>query len=271
MKKLIVALLMFSAMTISAKEIPLTQTITLYVPLKEFSVIEFPFEIKDKRFTPFISMVKKGDILASLKEEIEVPKMGEAERTSSKKGRKGKKNVKKKKPSPINVETGKNNLQIYPKKVGHTEVIVWGHKYPVIIKLVVDNELGIKHYRFIDYDQQRDIAAKFESEPHVRVLEKLTVALFDEKPPKGYKNESFYSEYIEEQKKFVLVQTFFGKRYVGEEWRVTNVGKGSETIHPHQYLDHGVYSVTPENNILNEGETTRMFLVRGYSAEEKGQ
>ena len=39
-----------------AKDVPLVKQITFKIPLKEFSIIEFPFEIKSHDFSPFVSL-----------------------------------------------------------------------------------------------------------------------------------------------------------------------------------------------------------------------
>lgn len=264
--------LLLASLSLWAKEVPLTQSMTIYIPLKSWSVIELPFKIQEKSFTPFVSMVKKGDLLAPLKEQIEIPTISEDESKLSKKSpSKGKRPPQRaKKNEPLEYTFGENVVQLYPKKKGSTELLIWGHKYPVILKLVVDDELGESHYRFIDYDQQRDLAADFESDPHITVCQKLTKSLYEKKAPKGYREKSYFAEYVEGGRKHVLVQTFFGKRYIGEEWRVTNVSNERDVLYNEQFLDVGIYSASVENDVLLPGETTRVFVVRAYEEKHVG-
>jgi len=55
----ILLLIVFSVLYLNAKNIPMVQNIEIYVPTKEWVVIELPFEIKAKNFTPFVYQIKK--------------------------------------------------------------------------------------------------------------------------------------------------------------------------------------------------------------------
>jgi len=236
---------------------------TLYIPLKEYSVIEFPFEIKDKKASAFYSMVKvkkKDKKVDSKKDGVKVPRF---QTPIIKKKTDPKKTVKKKAPIIINV--GKNNIQLYPLALGHMEFVIWGYKkFPILLKIIVDNKLGEKYYLFKDYSINKRIANKLESDSHEKIIARLTKALYNKKPPKGYTIESYYSKFKVKNFEFVLVQSYFGKRYIAEEWRVSNKSDATEKLYPEQFFNDDIYSVSFENDILNSDETTRMFIVRKF-------
>ena len=260
----------------NAKDIPISNSTTIYVPLKQFSVIAFPFKITGKKPSPFYTTVKIKSDQKKIDNNstIAIPSMSKPLIASRFKDKKNKKSeLKKSKSAPITIDVGNNNIQLYPLTTGHIEFIVWGYeKYPILLKIIVDPELGENYYNFIDYDEKPKSAKKFESDSHEKIISKLTKALFNRKEPKGYKKESFYSKFTSGDFEFVLVQGFYGKRYIGEEWIVTNLAdktKQYAKLYPEMFFNDEIYSVSFENDILMKGESTRMFMIRKYTKNKK--
>ena len=265
--------LAFSAIA-SAKDIPISNTMTIYVPLKQFSVIAFPFKITGKKSSSFYTTVKveKKQKKSNEHSDIKIPSMDKpliSSRFKDKKGIKKKKERKRSKKAPIKIDVGNNNVQIYPLATGHIELIIWGYKkYPIMLKIIVDPKLGENYYNFVDYNTKPKSVKKFESDSHEKILAKITKALFLGKSPKGYKKETFYSKFTSDNLEFVLVQGFYGKRYIGEEWIGTNKSDKIK-LYPEMFFNDDIYSVSFENNILNKGESTRIFIVRKYVKTKK--
>lgn len=263
---------LFSAV-LSAKDIPISNTITIYVPLKQFSVIAFPFKVTGKKASSFYTTVKvkKREHNQDEQSDVKIPSMDKpliSSRFKKKKGIKKSKKARAKK-APIKIDVGNNNIQLYPLKTGYLELIVWGYeKYPIMLKIIVDPKLGENYYNFVDYNSKPKAVGKFESDSHEKILAKLTKALFLRKPPKGYKKESFYSKFTSGNLEFVLIQGFYGKRYIGEEWIGTNKSDKIK-LYPEMFFNDDIYSVSFENNVLGKGESTRIFLVRKYVKNEK--
>jgi len=247
----------------SAKDIPITNSVTIYIPVQQFSVVEFPFKITGKKASSFYTVVKVEKKKKNKDSIINIPSMDKPLISSS--HSKKTKKVKKSK-APIKIAIGENNLQLYPLTKGHLEFVIWGYKkYPILLKIVVDPALGENYYKFIDYSTKPKAVKSFESDTHEKIISKLTKALFKRKAPKGYKKESFYSKFTSENTEFVLVQSFFGKRYIGEEWVATNNSSKREKLYPEEFFNDDIYSVSFENDILLPKESTRIFIVRKYS------
>jgi len=263
---------------LSAKDIPLKDVQTLYIPLKAYSVIEFPFEIAGQPKTSnFFSVVQKKKEVIPQQESIAIPKLSsQAGTPPANKNAKGKGGQAPQTSSPVVVDFGKNSLQLFAKKVGHFDVVVWGHKYPVILRIIVDEKLGGQHYTFVDYDTEEKNAAAFESDPHEKVLEKLNVSLYNNETPKGYKALEYVAKFTEGDYQYILIQTLFGKDYIGEEWRLkrlTSCKKPDQqedegcNLYPGMFDLKGIYSVSFEQNRLAKGESTRMFIIRMKSGD----
>jgi len=261
------SLFLISSMLVS-KEIPLVKNIDIYVPYKEFSVIEFPFKIKGYAFTPFVYKAKVKDKKKDLAPTYTSPSLEKMPSSASEKLKRSvKSKLAAKKPStPIDVAKGNNFFRLYPKKIGKTELLVWGYKeYPVMIKLHVTKDATKydKQIKFLDYSIKESKAEKFESSGHDRVVIKITKALFLNKLPQGYKNLSLHKEYISNNLHVKLTKTITGKKYKGEEYVLTNNSPDTITLVAEMFEREGIYGVTFINNILVPESSTRVFIVRG--------
>ncbi|PCI30916.1 MAG: hypothetical protein COB67_00230 [SAR324 cluster bacterium] len=257
-----------------AKDIPLKDVVTIYIPNKTYSVIEFPFKITDKKGSSFYSVVIKNKKKISLKEEISIPKLLKPGTKPSKKNKKNKSGAN----APVIFDFGPNSMQIFPKKLGHMDIVLWGHRYPIIVRIVVDDKLGEQHYTFIDYDSIKKEATEYESEPHEKILGKLTIALYNNKTPKGYKNVDYYSKFTEGNLEYILIQSMFGSQYIAEEWRIRLLKKDEvedtdspieQRLYAGMFDLNGIYSISFENDFLKMDEATRMFIIRKTIEENK--
>lgn len=250
-----------------AKEIPLVKNIDIYVPYKEFSVIEFPFKIRGYAFTPFTYKAVVKDKKVDLAPTYATPSLEKKPSSLSKKVIRATKNkLASKKPiTPIDVAKGNNFFRLYAKKIGKTELLVWGYKeYPVMIKLHVtkDKTKYDKQIKFLDYSIRETKAKEFESASHDRVVIKITKALFLNVLPQGYKNKTLHKEYISNNLHVKLINTIVGKRYKGEEYILTNKHSDTVTLMAEMFEGKGIYGVTFINNILTPNSSTRVFIVR---------
>ena len=269
-------LIVFSFSFLMAKEMPITQTMEIVIPYREFSILEFPFNIKDLKFAPFeskkiIKKSKKEDDI--LDKKLSMPKLSKKPNTNinalppsikSLKQRKNPINFFDKKPKPIQITKGKRYLQFYPLKAGKTELTVWGYKYPLLIKLIVA-EQGVeanKYIKFLDYDnefeKQND---EFKRNSHEKICTKLIYYLYNNKIPKGFKVTSPYSINSDKNLKYVLVRSIQGKQYSGNEYHITNIsGKNLNLLEP-MFASKDTYAVAIENRHLKSGESTKLFIV----------
>lgn len=250
-----------------AKDIPLVKNIDIYVPYKEFSVIEFPFKIKGYAFTPFVYKAKVEDKKTELDPTYATPSLENTPSSTSEKVIRATKNklATRKPETPIDIAKGDNFFRLYPKKIGKTELLVWGYKeYPVMINLHVTKDVMKydKQIKFLDYSIKETEAEKLESTGHDRVIIKITKALFLNTLPQGYKNRSLHKEYISNDLHVKLTKTITGKRYKGEEYILTNKHSDTVTLVAEMFEGKGIYSVTFINNILVPKSSTRVFIVR---------
>ena len=125
-----------SIQNVEAKDIPIVKKITLLMPLKEFSTVEFPFEIKSHDFTPFVSTSSSDE-----KDAISLPNLPplngkEAQDFAlpslddKKQGATSPSSKQQSAPAmpsslgakkPVEWQKGKNFFKFYPRKVGETQ------------------------------------------------------------------------------------------------------------------------------------------------------
>jgi len=273
--QIVCSLLIFVTSSV-AKDVPLVKNIDIYIPYKEFSVIEFPFEVKGYDFTPFVYTksigIKKDKSIdptsykapslqpsvKSLSNRKKVTKLVK-QRLAMKKA---------KNSSPINVAKGKNLFRLYPKKVGKTELLVWGYKkFPIMINLIITKDVtkANKLISFIDLSQDLKKAEDFESTYHDRVIVKITKALYANSLPRGYKEEITKKEFFSNTLHVVLIKRYLGRRYMGEEYIVINKNDKTISLDSKMFEGNGIYGITFINNILSPGSSTRVFVVRERS------
>jgi len=264
--QIVFSIILFGSSLI-AKNIPLVKNIDIYIPYKEFSVIEFPFEIKGYAFTPFTYKIEIKNEKKELDPTYSTPSLDKTPSSVSQKLKKLTKSklAAKQHSSPINVARGNNFFRFYPKRVGKTELLVWGYKkFPVMIKLHItkDPTKYDRQIKFLDYSANEKVAENFESASHDRVIIKITKALFANTLPGGYRNFSSHKEYISNNLNMQLVRTIIGKRYKGEEYILTNIGSDTVNLEAQMFEGKGIYGITFINNILTPKKSTKVFVVR---------
>ena len=277
----ILALIVFSLTAVgvlSAKEIPIIQAIEIKIPLKEFSVLEFPFEVKEKKFSPFVykkKIKKKSKEFDPLKQKVSIP--------STEQGTNNKKffslnQFKKKNGTTTTKQTskafastwGKNFVQFYPYKIGKTQLIVWGYsKYPLLITIMVssDKKDTDTYLKFVDYQKKESRNASLKGISHEKICSKLIQFLYHNKTPSGYKTETYHQVYHSNTLKFVLIKTLIGKRYSALEYSVENTSKETQRLNEPMFASKSTYAISIENRELEPGEATRMFVITPTETE----
>ena len=255
MKKIITTLLLlvFSA---TAAELPINNKYEISIENGEFTVFEFPFEIK-KTF-------KSGFLLDKNSEEIQKMKNNDAQISIDPRTNKQtthKKNI-------IQIKQGKHSMTFLPRARGTFKLVVWGFKYPIMFDIkVVDNKGKNKkdleyYYKFLDYSNSEKKAEKFETDPHEKIIVKLIRSVYNKKLPSGYKSARFSQEFADKYFNYTLNFSYIGKRYTAEEWLIQNKTNKSISLYEEQFTKENVYAVAFENNIVEAGKTTRMYIVR---------
>ena len=271
--------------SVEAKDIPIVKKITLLMPLKEFTTIEFPFEIKGHDFTPFVSISsdeKEALTLPNLpplngkEQEFALPSLDEKKQNQNASSSK-QPNVPAMPSSsgakkPVEWSKGKNFFKFYPRKVGETQVIIFGYeKYPIVINLkVVENKEGAEDstYKFIDYDEHKEVASKFESANHDKIVVSITKALYNNEPPKGYDVNTKQGEFFNPPFRFRLIKEYQGKLYSGVEYLVTNEGAQNVSLDWDMFKGQkGVYGITFDKDVLIPKEQARLFVVKQRGEE----
>ncbi|AHJ12979.1 TraK domain-containing protein [Sulfurospirillum multivorans] len=271
-----------------AKDIPIVRKITFLLPLKEFSTIEFPFEIKSHDFTPFVSLssasANKDGLTdnhsSSESQDYALPSLDDKKNPmqATPNGLKQTSSTPPLPPmngnkKPIEWQKGGNFFKFYPRKVGETQLIVFGYeKYPIIINLsVVENKDDVQDsvYKFVDYEAKKDVAQKFESTNHDKVVVGITKSLYNNEPPKGYEVISKQGEFTSQGLHFRLIKEFQGKNYSGVEYIMQNTTK--DTINTDAGIfkgQKGIYGITFVHDILEPGRSTRLFIVKQRGADD---
>lgn len=62
--------------------------------------------------------------------------------------------------------------------------------------------------------------------------------------------------------RFVLVQRYTGQALVGEHFRLTNISKSVMRLAEQELYKQGVVAISIENQVLNPGESTEVFITR---------
>jgi len=280
----ILALIVSSIITTNvlyAKDIPIIQEIEIKIPLKEFSVIEFPFEVKEKKFSPFIykkRIKKEKKQFNPLENHVSVPVIAEKKKPQKKffsikdiKKRKAQQNKNAHKSSSFSATWGKNFVQFYPHKIGKTQLIVWGYsKYPMLITINVSGKKKDTdtYLKFIDFqkEQKRDIS--FKGISHEKICNKLIKYLYHNKTPSGYKLETHHQAYKTKTLKFILIKTLIGKRYSALEYSVENISSKFQRLNEPMFASKNTYAISIENRDLKSHEATRMFVITPTVAVE---
>lgn len=248
-----------------AVELPIVQVTNLTIKQGSHSYIAFPFEITHIEKTPFVTEVTVSesvgaDSVINSEELLNANSLP----TPSKKGKKGEtKPVSKN----ITMKKAQKSIDIFPMKAGTTQIVVYGHsKFPMHINLTVSEKAGASHFFFVDtrkvngYDEKT--STKFEMVSHEKILSKLIKYAFNNKVPSGYSETRLGKTYDRKGMRFQLHKKLKGKDYELNEWYVKNTGNGTVTLYEEMFYQDGIFAISFENNVLNKGEATRMFIIQ---------
>ena len=225
----LIALILLISTNLYSRDIPMSKTITLDIPLSEYSILEFPFEIKDMQFKVF---TYQGKRIKKIEKSTQVKHLKSLKSLKSS----TKPRIKKPSGNILGMEKGKNIITFRPKAKGFTEIIVWGNKnFPMMIKInVVSVNNSEKYFKFVELRKNKKVVRKFESDSHVNVIKKLTKHLYDDNyksTPAGYENifrTETYSVNVQDEKdnsisvlKASLLREIKGRNYLGQVWEIT--------------------------------------------------
>ena len=249
-----------------AVEVPLQEAMTVYIPLGEWSVIDFPFEIKGIMQTSFMYETPDTNGKGSAPKRYDAPPPPGSGKIALK-APLGNGTIAGTEPlqedsgqTPIHISKGVNLLSFFPRFDGSMELVVMGHKgYPIMLRLVVDGKQGEKLYTFFDPRlRQKETVERFESDDHEKVISRLVTHLYHNTTPYGYTSVNKKMEYRYEGLEYRLVRQIVGKRYIGEEWLITNPAGAQKTFYLYNqlFLQEGIYSATLVADTLSPGKTT---------------
>lgn len=278
-----------------AKNIPIAQTWELELPVGEFVVLDFPFDI-DVRTTPFqrTEMRKISDAQESQDLKLGLPPVSNTTTEASPNTQAQALNL----PTPssqatakpsenqataqasslqkasaqttstLSLKKGTRTIELFAKRTGETKAVIWGYEeHPIMLTLKFVEEEGAsldKFYRFTAPESKRAEASNFESQPHVDVVSRLTYALYNQLTPKGYRkiaNTQIFT-YPELNIQLRLVYTLAGNQYVGEYWEVTNLSSTELKLNEQIFHEEGVFSVSLLQNHISSNGTTPMYITR---------
>lgn len=258
------------------KDIPIMKTVTVNIPAEEYSIIDFPFEIKDLQAKTFnygatvVKQVPEGNTAISLSRRSN--NIENAEVLSAQKGN-----------DVLGLEQGVNVLTFKPKFLGSAEMIIWGYEqFPIIMKInVVDaKDATDKQIRFIEtIDNDKDIA-NFESSSHEKIIEEITRHLYDDSyksKPAGYESvvqsKSYKIQVLDDDRYVVgniensLLREIVGRDYLGQVWNINYVPNDDNSVlkirlYEEMFDGDGVFSVSVESYLIDTQHGTRVMIVR---------
>jgi len=276
--KLIVFRILLGSFLIStmlySKDIPIMKTIEVNIPVNEYSIIDFPFKIKELQTKTFnyktvvtkqVPLEQKSSangISLSKKDEIKKPQV---------------------KNDILGLEKGLNVLTFKPKSLGFAEMIVWGYElFPIILKInVVEAQNGDKYLKFVEILENKNEIQKFESSSHEKIIEEITRHLYDEKyssKPVGYesivRNASYSVNVLGKNKEIIgvikntLIREIVGRDYLGQVWNVNFIPSSEEywsteiQLYEEMFDDDGVYGVSLETYGVTKEHGTRVMVIR---------
>ncbi|RLA77443.1 MAG: hypothetical protein DRG78_17460 [Epsilonproteobacteria bacterium] len=289
----ILCLIVLSVVSVEAKEVPIMKTVTVNIPVKEYSILDFPFKVKDvqtKSFTyraKVIHKVKKSELKNIKKQGISLSRKKMDPKKSTKKAIKSN--------DVLGFERGVNVLTFKPKYTGFAEMIIWGYDgFPIILKVnVVEPNKADKYIKFIELIENKKNIIQFESSSHEKIIEKITQHLYDESyksKPSGYESivrKDIYDVEVLNNKKEVvaivrntLIREIIGRDYLGQVWNVNLVGFKKEillgmmekkfvvdeklelNLYEEMFDEDGIFSVSLETYKITKDHGTRVMVVR---------
>jgi hypothetical protein len=247
---------LITANNLSAKDIPIVNSLELEVDIDKTTILEFPFEI---------TAIKKGRFIREIiqNESDKIDKTKEATPNLSLPQVSGKEILDTSKPKSVKLEKGKNNVLVTPYKTGNIELLIWGYsQYPIIVSVKAKNlKDSEQYYNFIDNKTSKSDVSVFENDVHDKVISKIIKNLYLKTTPSGYKLKPLNYTKNESGLSMNGVNSFIGLKYNGLEFLVTNTTDSFVKLSEEQFLGSGVYAVAIEQTNLNPNETTRLFLV----------
>jgi len=279
--------------SMEAKEVPIMKTVTVNIPVKEYSILDFPFKVKDvqtKSFTyraKVVRKVKKSELKKLKKQGISLSKRNNSLNKSTTKTDKS--------DDILGFERGVNVLTFKPKYIGFAEMIIWGYDgFPIILKVnVVEPNKADKYIKFVELVENKNKVNKFESSSHEKIIEKITQHLYDESyksKPSGYESiirkDIYDVEVLNNKKEIVaivrntLIREIIGRNYLGQVWNVNLVGfkkdillgmieerfsvddKLELNLYEEMFDEDGIFSVSLETYKITKDHGTRVMVVR---------
>ena len=261
----ILVLIVFSAIFSFAKDMPIQQKLEIKIPLRQNYVLEFPFKIEVKKSPFYAKRIKEEN--ENEKKKVIVPKIvrpnanGEVIVPIEKKAIKTKSQKK-----SFTLSNSDNIIELFARKEGNTEIIVWGYsEFPIMIKIVVEENTNINDnfLRFVDYKVDQKKAIKYESGSHEKVLLRLLKSLTNNKVPTGFKTEIETLDYQKDGLYYQLDKRIVGYNYVAESWIIENKEDRVVNLYDEMFAEKDIFLVSIENTKINKDESTRLFIIRG--------
>lgn len=254
-------LVVFISQIANAKEIPITQEVEITIPLGKFAVVEFPFKITSKNITSFLLV--ESNKKEEVNNELDSAMLDTPNITKVKGNIKNKITTTKSKYISINQNI--NSFTFFTRKVGVLKMVVWGYEHPILLTIKVSKEDGFGLYQFIlPQSDSKDVAVT-EQGPHEEVINKLMVNLFNQTLPSGYKSNSKDVNFESNGFDLRLNREVIGKKYIGQEWILTNNSHEQANVHEESFYQKNIYGISVEADSLNIGESMRVFIVRSGS------
>jgi len=293
-KQIVFRILLVSAIfaSVSAKEIPVMEKVVIEVPVKEYSILKFPFNITNLQMGGF-RYIKKNT-----QPNTQQPESKAIEKSGTKKINLGAQQNSAANPksdatintnNPLNIKKVDNMITLRPSMKGELEMIVWGNKdFPMIVNLKV-LDVGDTNIEFVQLVESRKEVLDFEASAHEKVIERITRHLYNpdvNRKPGGYENvtrKEIYEVGIRDREgltfarvRVELLREVVGRRYVGQEWNVNIVPEFEDedgntieiqkdfylNLYEEMFDNHGVFSVSLETYRITPKHGTRVIIVR---------
>lgn len=243
----------------SKGQLPISKNKTeVTIPLKNWSILSFPFEIKE---------VKKATNSGSSQTGMQDVDFASLNEQGSQQQPKQQQSIPQ--DGTVVFDVGLNTISIFPKEAADIKLTVWrSNGFPIMLDLkTTEDTKAASYFEFVDgYGADKSEAQAFEGSSHVGVIAELIKGLYNHVPPKGYKVEQ--DAFKQEMSGIAIdgVFTLLGDRYLAQEVRLTNKTKNEITLYEEMFYEPGIFSVSFENDTLKPGESTRTFFIRSLNA-----
>lgn len=262
-----------------ALNVPLIKVISINIPKSNYSVVEFPFKIKDLQINSFVASVKKK---ISVKDQAPIgtkkPVLNFSKSNNA--GASSKPVIKK--VNYLNMTKGVNVLTFKPNTYGYSQMVVWGYKpYPIILTIhVVKQNKGYQFFKFVPVIQNSNRVQEFESMPHEKIIASIVKYLYarniNPKPP-GYYDAVAHQTYTVDIYKHGnvvghLVSNLrwetIGRNYIGQVWLVNVIPNKNYNkpiyvrLYSKMFAAKGIYAVSINRYTISPGRGTEVMIVR---------